>query len=573
VALQVSVQATFSATLVDEWSRLGVTDAVVCPGSRSTPLAVALADRLRVHVRLDERSGAFFALGLALASGRPTVVCVTSGTAAAELHAAVVEAHHAKVPLIVCTADRPPELHHTGAPQTIEQVGLFGAVTRWAAAPGVPAEGQSATWRPLAVRAVAEAVHGTAGPGPVHLNLEFREPLTGDPAALPARSGPQLVAAPSTPAGPPTSGAPAPRLAVPLGGRGIVVVGRPPAGRPLDPAGVLELADRLAWPVFADPLSGCRVTGTIGAADAIARAHPPEPECLVLLGAPWLSHALADYVADAAAHGARVVAVDPWQEWGDPRRVVTEFHHSDLAPWLAAAARGAKRCGPEWLDSWRGREARAQEAIVRALGSRLSEPQVARAVHRHAATTGASLVVSASMPIRDLEWYAAPEDVPPRVLANRGANGIDGVVSTALGVAVAGSAEGRRTVALLGDLALLHDVSALVHAPDVACTLVVVDNGGGGIFSFLPQASAVGPARFEMLFGTPPTVDVAAVARGFGLDVDEVTSLAELEGALADRATAAATPPALVRVRVPGRAENVAVHDAINDEVRRALQR
>ena len=155
-----SVQATFCATLVDEWVRLGVTDAVVCAGSRSTPLALPLADRLRVHVRLDERSGGFFALGLAMATGRPTVICVTSGTAAAELHPAVVEAHHARVPLIVCTADRPPELHHTGAPQSIEQNGLFAAATRWAYAPGVPAEGQEETWRPLAVRAFEEAVHG-----------------------------------------------------------------------------------------------------------------------------------------------------------------------------------------------------------------------------------------------------------------------------------------------------------------------------------------------------------------------------------------------------------------------------
>ena len=159
-----SVQATFSATLVDEWARLGVTDAVVCPGSRSTPLALPLADRLRIHVRLDERSAAFFALGLAMATGRPTVICVTSGTAAAELHPAVVEAHHARVPLIVCTADRPPELHDTGAPQTIEQTGLFAAATRWAHDPGVPAEGQEDAWRPLAVRAFEEALHGPAAP-------------------------------------------------------------------------------------------------------------------------------------------------------------------------------------------------------------------------------------------------------------------------------------------------------------------------------------------------------------------------------------------------------------------------
>src|SRR5271157_5302793 len=174
-----SVQPTFSATLVDEWARLGVTDAVICPGSRSTPLALSLAERLRAHVRLDERSAAFFALGLAMATGRPTVVCVTSGTAAAELHPAVVEAHHARVPLIVCTADRPPELHHVGAPQTIEQADLFAGAVRWAHSPGVPGEGQRGNWRPLAVQAFVESIHGAVGPGPVHLNLEFREPLTG----------------------------------------------------------------------------------------------------------------------------------------------------------------------------------------------------------------------------------------------------------------------------------------------------------------------------------------------------------------------------------------------------------
>src|SRR5271157_5995909 len=159
-----SVQPTFSATLVDEWARLGVTDAVICPGSRSTPLALSLAERLRAHVKLDERSAAFFALGLAMATGRPTVVCVTSGTAAAELHPAVVEAHHARVPLIVCTADRPPELHHVGAPQTIEQTNLYGPAVRWFAEPGVPTETACGSWRPLAARSAAEARDGPLGP-------------------------------------------------------------------------------------------------------------------------------------------------------------------------------------------------------------------------------------------------------------------------------------------------------------------------------------------------------------------------------------------------------------------------
>jgi 2-succinyl-5-enolpyruvyl-6-hydroxy-3-cyclohexene-1-carboxylate synthase len=562
----VSVQATFCATLVDEWVRLGVTDAVVCAGSRSTPLALPLADRLQVHVRLDERSGGFFALGLALATGRPTVVCVTSGTAAAELHPAVVEAHHARVPLIVCTADRPPELHHTGASQSIEQIGLFAAATRWAYAPGVPAEGQEETWRPLAVRAFEEAVHGVNGPGPVHLNLEFREPLTGTAAPLPERQGPKVVV--------PVSGGmvPATRTETelelePLHGQGLIIAGGPWSQR-ADPARVRELADRLGWPVLADPLSGSRLEGTIAAADAIVRTEPPPPECIVMLGAPWLSRALGTFVSAAARAGARIIIVDPLRQWADPLRVATEFHQCGADEWLDSAIATALPSDPQWLDSWRERELRAQAAIADVLGTDLSEPLVARSVHRYAAETGATLVVAASMPIRDLEWYAAAHPMAPRVLSNRGVNGIDGVVSTALGVAQSGSGQGGRTIALLGDLTFLHDVSGLVNLPESACTFVVLDNGGGGIFSFLPQATSVEPALFEQLFGTPPTSDISAVARGFGLPVHEVAALSQLEVALA-----APTPtPSLVRVMVPGRAQNVALHDAINQAVRLSLQ-
>ena len=561
-----SVQATFCATLVDEWARLGVTDAVVCAGSRSTPLALPLADRLRVHVRLDERSGGFFALGLAMATGRPTVICVTSGTAAAELHPAVVEAHHDRVPLIVCTADRPPELHHTGAPQSIEQNGLFAAATRWAHAPGVPAEGQEETWRPLAVRAFEEAVHGANGPGPVHLNLEFREPLTGTAAPLPERQGPKVIV--------PVSGGlvPAGHTALelePVQGRGLIIAGGPWSQR-ADPDRVRELAERLGWPVLADPLSGSRLEGTVAAADAIVRTEPPPPECIVMLGAPWLSRALGTFVSAVARAGARIVVIDPLRQWADPLRVATEFHQCGADQWLESAIATALPSDPQWLASWRERESKAQAAIADVLGTDLSEPLVARSVHRYAAETGATLVAAASMPIRDLEWFAAAHPTAPRVLSNRGVNGIDGVVSTALGVAQSGSGQGGRTIALLGDLTFLHDVSGLVNLPESPCTFVVLDNGGGGIFSFLPQATSVEPAIFEQLFGTPPTSDLSAVARGFGLPVHEVRALSQLEAALAT--SALASTPTLVRVLVPGRTQNVALHDAINQAVRLSLQ-
>ncbi len=534
-----SVQATFCATLVDEWVHLGVTDVVVCPGSRSTPLALPLAQRLRTHVRLDERSAAFYALGLAKATARPVVVCVTSGTAAAELHPAVVEAHHARVPLIVCTADRPPELHHTGASQTIEQDAVFSAEARWSADPGVPAAGEESTWRPLAGRAYAESVYGRSGPGPVHLNLAFREPLTDAPDGLPARRGPDSAPAEHR------SAAPAPQGR--LEGRGIVVVGGPSYGA-VDPEQVLALATRLGWPVFADPLSRCRVEGTIAAADAIVRTSPALPEVVVQLGAPWLSKALGTYMTEAAAAGREnrgggpVAAAARPTGGGDrvrPLRTQRLVGGDDR--------RGKSDRSPRGSSSWRAMEARGAGGHRGVLATDLNEPQAARTLFRYAASADVSVFVSASMPIRDLEWYAPAFPAPPEVMANRGANGIDGVVSSALGVAAAGAP--RRTLALLGDLAFLHDVSGLVNLPAVPCTFVVVDNDGGGIFSFLPQATTLGADVFEPLFGTPPTSDVGAVARGFGLPVEEVTKLSELEPALA----AAPAVPALIRVAVPAR--------------------
>ncbi|HEY2215524.1 MAG TPA: 2-succinyl-5-enolpyruvyl-6-hydroxy-3-cyclohexene-1-carboxylic-acid synthase [Acidimicrobiales bacterium] len=545
-----SVQATFTATLVDEWKVGGVTDAVICPGSRSTPLALALAARLNVHVRLDERSAAFFALGLAMATGRPVIICTTSGTAAAEVHAAVVEAHHAGVPLIVCTADRPPELQQVGASQTIDQIGLFTTATRWAKAPGVPDDSQRDTWRPLAARALAESLHGPRGPGPVHLNLAFREPLIGEPDALPERSGPKVIPA----------GASVPPTVPQLQGLGMIIAG---AGATKDPELLVRFAASLGWPLLADPRSGCRVEGTIAAADAIVRAKKEYPDTILLLGASWLSKVLGEYVAAAAAVGSKVIAIDPWQRWVDPSHAVTEFHQTDPDEWMKAALGSATASEPEWLAKWQGYDAAAQGAILETLGDTLSEPLVARTIFEHADATRTTLMVSASMPMRDVEWYAPTSFHPPLVLANRGANGIDGIVSTALGIA----ASGQRTMVLLGDLSFLHDVSGLVHLADLPCTFVVVDNGGGGIFSFLPQATALETAQFEELFGTPPTADISEVARGFGLKVEEISNTQELASALASLGDG----PSLLRVKVPNRSENVALHDAINQAVRLAL--
>ena len=567
------LQATFAATLVDEWVRAGVTDAVVCPGSRSTPLALALADRagddvLRLHVRLDERGAGFFAIGLALASGRPVVVCVTSGTAAAELHPAVVEAHHARVPLLVCTADRPPELQDVGAPQTIDQAGLYGRAVRWSAQPGVAEAETSGTWRSLAARAVAAATSSPAGPGPVHLDLAFREPLVDRPGSLPpGREGgaPYHRVRRSAGAGAPDPDAAA-ELARSFGGRRGVVVAGAGCG---DPASVLAFAASLGWPVLPDPRSGCRLRHpcVVAAADALARLAPGSlrPEVVVRLGAAWASKALPAFLA-----GADAVVVDPWWRWADPERSTSTVWACEPAAFcdaLAAAGAGGVTAG-DWLSRWQAAEGAAQAAIDAALcDGTLSEPALARRLYSMVPPT-ATLVVSSSMPVRDLEWFAPVTPGPPRVLANRGANGIDGVCSTALGVAAAGSGP---VVAVVGDLAFFHDVSSLARsaatAPAGSCTLVVVDNGGGGIFELLPQATVLGRARFELLFGTPQVPDVVAVSRGFGLRTEDAESMADLAGALGRLVGTSGL--SLVRARVPQRPANAAVHERVHAAVAR----
>ena len=303
-----TVQATFAATMVDEWVRAGVVDAVVAPGSRSTPLALALDARAEVcvHVHLDERCAGFYALGLGLVTGRPAIVLTTSGTAAAELHPAVVEAHHAHVPLVACTADRPPELHDVGANQTIDQAHLYGRAARWFAQPGVPDDGGRGAWRSLAARAVAEAKGAGGAPGPVHLNLAFREPLVGEPEALP----------PARPDGRPWhSVAPAESVALDVsdrvaGRRGIIVAGADGPG----PVVVHGIAEALGWPVLADARSGCRVPArtTVGAFDALLRApafaSAHRPDVVLRLGVPLTSRVLSEWLA---ASGADQVLAHP----------------------------------------------------------------------------------------------------------------------------------------------------------------------------------------------------------------------------------------------------------------------
>ena len=577
---------TFCATLLDEWVRGGVTDAVLAPGSRSTPMVLALAaePRLRVHVHHDERAAGFVALGLGLATGRPAVVLTTSGTAAVELHPAVVEAHEANVPMLVCTADRPPELHGVGAPQTIDQHGLFGQSVRWFAEPGVPEPATDLTWRPLAAEAYLRSVRGLgrAG-GPVHLNLAFREPLVGEVGTVP----------PGRPAGrpweqavlvetPPTESLEA--LAAGLAGRrGVIVVG---AGID-DPAAVMALGRATGWPVLADPRSGCRIPteSTISHADALLRvpgvASRLAPEVVLRLGSLPASKVVGQWLA----------GLDAWQVGierngtrFDPDRsldalIATE--PSAAAEWLADHLLGGAPPEPpegaeSWAGAWAHADALAGEAIASVLAEQADpcEPAVARDVVR-ALPDGSTLVVSSSMPVRDVEWFAVPRS-GLRVLANRGANGIDGVLSTAVGVALAAAGDpvigGDRaaTAVLLGDVAFLYDSNGLLGAArrGIALTVVVVDNDGGGIFSFLPQASALPPELFERLYGTPHGVDLAGLAAAHGISSRIIDRQVDLAPAMEESAALGGVHVLIIHT---DRAANVAIHDELNTAVARAL--
>lgn len=527
-----------------------MTDVVVCPGSRSTPLvlAVAASPQLRMHVRLDERSAGFFAIGRALATGTPVGVVVTSGTAAAELTASVVEADLAGIALVVITADRPPELRGVGAPQTIDQVKLYGSSVRRYEDPGTIRPGSEPSWRPMASRLLDAA---TDRPGPVHLNVPLVEPLDVDPGPVPAGRD---------------DGAPWRMHHHPsgaIGSTGLLVDAGPVllvAGRGAgDPLVLVDAATRLGCPLLADPLSRARLDhpNVVVGFDALVRDErlrsALRPHTVAVLGAMPSSKALADALRE---WGSKIVVVGEGRWPADPHGLATDVVTANAAQWLDAAASDTDPEGSSaFLERWRRAEVEVQQCFDDALGGELSEPSVARLLSRSVAARS-PLVVSSSMPIRDLEWFGAVAAQPATVFANRGANGIDGVVSTALGVASSGQAVG-----LVGDLAFLHDAGSLSDGVGIhggRCVLVVVDNHGGGIFSFLPQRDSVDRDVFERVFATPPRIEIAAVAVGYGADVAVVKDLGALDGAVElGLATDGVT---VVIAQVPDRDANVELH-------------
>ena len=553
---RVNPSTALARVLVDELVRGGVSEAVLSPGSRSAPLAFALHDadragRLRLHVRIDERSASFLALGLAKASGRPVPVVTTSGTAVANLHPAVVEASHARVPLVLLTADRPPELRGTGANQTVDQVGMYGGTVRLAVDVGVPEQraGQNGYWRALVCRALAAAAGDLGGePGPVHLNLPLRDPL------VPA-DGDWLEPLQGRPGGDPwTSRVTADPGTVPddLPARTVVVLGDCAAAQT---AQALALARSRGWPVVAEPSSGAAgpdvvlpVAEPLLAVAGFVAAR--RPDRVLVVGRPTLSRAVGRLVASAPAD-----VVGGFGAWPDASR---SAHR--VLPGVPGG--GTAPVDPAWLASWTGPAGAAARAVAAVLDADagLTEPVVAREVLR---TAGSLLVVGSSKPVRDLFLAGGRDGV--RVLANRGAAGIDGTVSTAVGAALA---HGGPTVALMGDLTFLHDANGLVAGPAEPrpdLVLVVVNNDGGAIFGLLEQGSPEHADAFERVFGTPHGVDLAALCAASGTPHVSVTDRAGLTAALAGG-------PGVRVVEVPtSRARAVAVDREVRAAVAAAV--
>ena len=532
----------WSAAVADELARGGVRDAVICPGSRSAPLALALAERLRPRSVLDERSAAFFALGAAKASGRPVALLCTSGSAGAHFYPALLEAEATGVPLIAITADRPPELHGWGAPQQLDQHRLFGAHA-WFAELGLPDPLTLPHLRATVARALGQD-------GPVHLNAPFREPLTPAPEALPAvRDEPAVRHLKARPV------AEVREIAAALSQRprGLIVCG-PRDARDELPSAVRELSQALGYAVLADAASG--VDDAVAHADLILRndawARALVPDAVIRVGGA-ISSKLVQSWLEQAGYTAIV------HERGEP---VDPQHRSAAvipgdAPSVCRALAAHARARGSLAALFEQAERRARGALEAAFADApWGEPLIAR----EAALAADLLYVSSSMPVRDVDAFAPRRG---RVLVNRGLNGVDGILSSAAGAA---AVTGARALALVGDLALLHDLGGLVAAARLRLplTAVCVNNDGGGIFHFLPIARH--PERFEELFATPHGLDLEGAARLCGAEFVRVSDGRALRSALQRPATGLR----IIEARTD-RTANVSHHRALQSAVIAAL--
>jgi 2-succinyl-5-enolpyruvyl-6-hydroxy-3-cyclohexene-1-carboxylate synthase len=623
-----NVNTLWGRVFVDEIARAGLRHAAIAPGSRSTPLVVAFAAHPDVqdHSLIDERAAAFFALGVARATGEPAAVVTTSGTAAGNLLPAVMEADRAGVPLLLLTADRPPELRDAGESQAADQVKLFGERVRWFHLVAEPAAGDERLryLRSTACEAWARAAGAGGAPGPVHLDFPFRKPLAPVPAeegegAGPAAGGlagldPDGLGAAGRP-----GGAPWRRLSLGLRAPDPAAVEElalalASAERPLLLAGALNLSEvasagadlrralarlleSLPLPAWAEATSQLRL-GAPAAAAAVeevgsilgtaslflgseAFRRRAWPDLVLRLGEAPLDWPLRRFAAALAAEGVAQVAIDPWGRRRDPEHAVSRTVVADPALLLDAVAAWLERhrppaaTDPGWLARHREADRAAREALARALAAR-AEPFDGGVLGRlgRLVPDDAALVVSSSMALRELESFLVSSSAPVDVFSNRGLNGIDGVTATALGIAAARRTGGEsRTLLVTGDVAFAHDLSGAAEAGRSGSDLAVLllNNGGGAIFDHLSGATALGPV-LERHFTTAPGIDFGAVVRGLGWTHAAPGSWEELEAELADAFGAPRTKPHLIELRT-GRGRSCELRLEVLDEVAAAVDR
>jgi len=593
----------FCRALLTEFSRAGMDHICICPGSRSAPLAIAsqLVPELQPWVHLDERSAAFFALGLAKASGKATVLFCTSGTAAANFYPAVIEAWYGRVPLVVLTADRPAELREWGGGQTIQQTHLFGHHTRWFAEAPLPEPNDLIlrTVRGLGARAASIAQGKIKGP--VHLNLPFREPLTPEINSEEAARLQKL--SPSVNQGRregfaytrvfSQSDKVPERLIQGLcqlikeQARGVLLCGEQDSASSFCEE-VVRFSKIAAWPVIADPLSqlrfGCHTgeKGLISTGDLLLRnsafGKRMAPDCIVRIGATLTGKAARIWALEHDQ--CRHISVDREQRWNDPDHLADELLCYDPAQLFsqlneALGSRGFVRKERAWFDTWVQAEQVAKQTLAGEFehNTALLEPAVGAALPA-LLPDNCDLFLSSSMPIRDIDSFAPLSNKSVRVLSNRGTNGIDGVISSALGVAGENSFQknGRQTVLLIGDLAFLHDIGGLLAAGrgTFDLTIIVINNDGGGIFSFLPVSQYGREANFDAFFTTPHGLSFQSAAELYGLDYQKIESLSSFESSLCTLADSSGTR--VIELCVD-RSESVALQKKLISRVSRNIEK
>lgn len=547
----------YNAHFIDSLIRSGVREAVISPGSRSTPMALLMEEhpQLRTFIQVDERSAGFFALGLAKATQNPVALLCTSGTAAANYMPAVAEAKISRVPLIVLTSDRPPELRDVGAPQTIDQLHLYGHTAKWFAEMALPEAEASALQyvRTQGARAVFESLAAPAGP--VHLNFPYREPLVPDyngvfermeiPAPVRLISGKKV---------------PEPIMMDDVAGalrveKGLIVAGE------IVKSGVAEaiisLSEKTGWPIIADPLSQLRSNEkAIDSYDAFLRDDEVKdalkPEAIIRFGALPVSKALMQFIKrhNDTAH----VIVDADGGWRDPSHMATHMINVDESAFCREMVQRLESCESQWPALWQKVNNAARSEMKKAEG--MDEGALFRQFLQ-AVPAGSSVFAGNSMPIRDLDSFLFSGEQTIRFHGNRGANGIDGLVSTALGIA----ASGEKVYAVMGDLSFFHDVNGLLAAKmnDLSMTILVMNNDGGGIFSYLPQAGE--RKHFERLFGTPSGLKFDHAAALYGCHYVRIESVGRLQEELSAQRDGITILEAFTN-----RSENTAIHRSLWQE-------